>query len=103
MRVTYGYQVKSADDRMLAIALQSLGNFSKISTPGAFLVDQIPACKHDFGSADDDEFKIMCSTILAKMDAWIRVLGQGPYPTSSVHGFMLGPLPMEQNKHSERH
>ena len=43
MRVTYGYQVKSADDPMLAIALESLGNFSKISTPGAFVVDQIPS------------------------------------------------------------
>ena len=74
MRVTYGYQVESTDDPMLAIALQSLGNFSKISTPGTFLVDQIPARKYNSCPIVDDELNIVFSSILTQMDARCRVL-----------------------------
>ena len=74
MRVTYGYQVESADDPMLAIALQSLGNFSKISTPGAFLVDQIPAREYISFPKVDDELNIVFSSILTQMDTRCRIL-----------------------------
>lgn len=84
MRVTYGYQVKSADDSMLTIPLQSLRNFSEISRPGAFLVDQIPARKHTSGSVDDNALKwgsvqylprwMPGSGFLDKVDAWHQML-----------------------------
>ena len=45
LRVTYGYHVQKADDPFLVGGLTSLGNFSKVTTPGTFLVDSIPSCK----------------------------------------------------------
>jgi hypothetical protein len=45
LRLTYGYHVKKADDPFLAGAITALRNFIKLTTPGAFLVDLIPACE----------------------------------------------------------
>jgi hypothetical protein len=42
-RVTYGYSVQSADDPFLTDPIASMVNFSKVTTPGNFLVDFIPA------------------------------------------------------------
>ena len=41
-RVTYGYSVQFADDPFLADPIASMVNFSKVTTPGNFLVDFIP-------------------------------------------------------------
>jgi hypothetical protein len=58
-RVTYGYSVQSADDPFLADPIAAMVNFSKVTTPGNFLVDFIPARK---------------STILINMPVFIHLL-----------------------------
>ena len=44
LRLTYGYHVEKEDDPFLTGAITALRNFGKLTTPGAFLVDLIPAC-----------------------------------------------------------
>ncbi|KAF8188653.1 putative monooxygenase [Pholiota molesta] len=45
-RVTYGYQVQSMDDPMLELGMTAIGNFSKTTMPGKYLVDVIPALRY---------------------------------------------------------
>lgn len=42
IRTTYGYDVKSADDPILAQPLLALDNFAKTAAPGNFFVDFLP-------------------------------------------------------------
>ncbi|KAF9043111.1 putative monooxygenase [Panaeolus papilionaceus] len=46
IRTTYGYDVKSADDPILAQPLLALDNFAKTAAPGSFFVDFLPWLKH---------------------------------------------------------
>jgi hypothetical protein len=45
LKITYGYDVKGSDDSLIEIAEAALLGFSQSTTPGAWLVDIIPACK----------------------------------------------------------
>lgn len=43
--MTYGYHVEDESDPFLDASCEAMENFSKSTTPGAFLVDIIPQCK----------------------------------------------------------
>ncbi|KIY64631.1 cytochrome P450 [Cylindrobasidium torrendii FP15055 ss-10] len=43
LRITYGYEVKHEDDRMVRLVNDAMEELSVASTPGAFMVDLVPA------------------------------------------------------------
>ena len=44
MSLTYGYDLKGNDDRMIAAPVQSTELLSKLILPGAVLVNHLPFC-----------------------------------------------------------
>jgi len=44
MSLTYGFDIKSHEDRFLAAAERALATLEEATVPGAFLVDTFPIC-----------------------------------------------------------
>ena len=44
MSLTYGFDIKSHEDRFLAAAERALATLEEATVPGAFLVDTFPVC-----------------------------------------------------------
>jgi hypothetical protein len=44
LRVTYGYEVNSLDDKFVRMAEEAFAELAHASIPGTFLVDAIPLC-----------------------------------------------------------
>lgn len=43
LKVTYGYGIQADEDPFVELANRAMANVSLVTTPGAFLVDLIPA------------------------------------------------------------
>ncbi|KAF9237431.1 cytochrome P450 [Melanogaster broomeanus] len=46
LKVTYGYTIQGGEDPLVELADRAMANISLVSTPGAFLVDLIPALRY---------------------------------------------------------
>ena len=46
MSVTYGLDIKSADDPFLSAMMEANQALFTVSVPGKFLVDVLPICEH---------------------------------------------------------
>lgn len=45
LKLTYGYNVESPNDRFVVLADTAMEMFSTVTTPGAFMVDIFPICE----------------------------------------------------------
>ncbi|KAF7372911.1 Cytochrome P450 [Mycena sanguinolenta] len=57
MNITYGIDIRGADDKYIKIAKEGIERISTASMPGAFLVDSIPALKYVPNWIPGTEFK----------------------------------------------
>ncbi|EIW77985.1 cytochrome P450 [Coniophora puteana RWD-64-598 SS2] len=46
LKITYGYEVQGANDRLVKVVEEAMSHFAHVTTPGAFLVDSIPFLKY---------------------------------------------------------
>lgn len=76
LKVAYGYTVQEGKDPFVELAEKTMSMVSRLATPGAFLVDLIPACKIEFGYhyRECTCAQVVYSTISPGMVPWYGIL-----------------------------
>lgn len=93
LKVTYGYTVQEGKDPFIELADKAIGMILKITAPGAFLVDVIPARKDELRFPSSLVHGIY-STISPRMVPWHGILERCKGMSSAYdgHGSAASPI-----------